>query len=134
MEHAQINLNKNDFSFGAPLVYVIKPITYMNNSGQVLSFLLKKGIKPEEVLVIHDELEKSFGFVGLRWNGGTRGHNGLRSIVNIMGKDFWHLQIGIGRPEDRNQVGDYVLTNFSLQEELVLDDIIAKSLVFIMND
>ena len=115
-----------------PLVYFIKPTTFMNNSGQVISLLQKKGIKPDEILVIHDELEKPFGHVGIRFGGSARGHNGLRSIIERMGADFWRLRVGIGRPDDKNDVGNYVLESFSLVEEERLNQIIdqAARLIF----
>lgn len=93
-------------------LYMIKPQTFMNESGRVLGFLQKKGIKPEEILVIHDELEKPFGFTGLTFGGSAKGHNGLRSIIGMIGGDFWRLKFGIGRPTNKEDVGLYVLTQF----------------------
>ena len=109
-------------------VYLIKPMTFMNSSGQVLPFLQKKGIKPAEILVAHDELEKPFGFAGVSFSGSAKGHNGLRSIMGLIGQDFWRLKCGIGRPADKADVPDYVLTNFSASEEAQLGDVIDKAL------
>lgn len=98
-------------------VYLIKPQTFMNDSGKVMSFLTKKGIKPEQVVVVHDELEKPFGNLSMRFGGSAKGHNGLRSIMGVVGAEFWRLRFGIGRPENRDEVGDYVLTPFTRLEE-----------------
>jgi peptidyl-tRNA hydrolase, PTH1 family len=112
LEHAEIILQDSFHK-----ITLIKPLTFMNNSGQVISYTQKKGIKTDEIIVIHDELEKAFGKISLRIGGSARGHNGLRSIINIIGKDFWRLRFGIGRPEDKTLVGDYVLQQFSQNEE-----------------
>ncbi len=100
-------------------VLLIKPQTYMNSSGKVLPGLQKKGIKPEEILVIHDELEKPFGTCAVRLGGSHRGHNGLRSIIEQVGADFWRLRFGIGRPNDKAEVPDYVLTSFPEPREKI---------------
>jgi len=92
---------------------LLKPQTFMNESGKVMPFLNKKGIKAENLLVIHDELEFPFGKIKIRFGGSARGHNGLRSIIEHVGKDFARLRFGIGRPEDKKMVGTYVLQNFS---------------------
>lgn len=108
-----------------PLI-IIKPQTYMNSSGRVIPFLQKKGIKPDEILVVHDELEKEFGVTQLRIGGSARGHNGLKSLIGAMGDNFWRLRFGIGRPADKADVPNYVLTNFSKDEENQLPERIAK--------
>lgn len=112
MEHATIRLYD-----GGPEVHLIKPQTFMNNSGLVIPFLQKKGIKPEQIIVVHDELEKKFGDISLKLSGSAKGHNGLRSIIGMIGQDFWRIRCGIGRPTERDEVGDFVLSPFTLQEE-----------------
>jgi PTH1 family peptidyl-tRNA hydrolase len=95
-----------------PLV-IIKPQTYMNSSGKVVPYLLKKGIRAENILVIHDELELPFGKLKIRMGGSAKGHNGLRSIIEHCGSNqFPRLSIGIDRPAQKEQVSDYVLQNF----------------------
>lgn len=96
---------------------LLKPLTYMNDSGKVIPFLNKKGIKAENILVAHDELEKPFGATNLKFSGSAKGHNGLKSIIGMIGQDFWRLRFGIGRPDDREMVPDYVLSNFPPLEE-----------------
>lgn len=98
-------------------IILIKPLTYMNNSGKIIPGLFKNGIKPEEILVVHDDLEKKFGNISIKQGGSARGHNGLRSIIEFAGKDFFRMRFGIGRPENKDEVGDYVLSNFTKLEE-----------------
>ncbi len=119
MQLAQINYNE-----GA--LYLAKPDTYMNNSGQILPFFIKKGIKAENILVIHDELEIPFGKVTMKQGGSARGHNGLKSIISVVGDNFYRLRVGIGRPENREDVPDYVLSNFS-EDSSKVDEIIIKA-------
>lgn len=94
-------------------IFLIKPLTFMNASGKVIHYILKQGIKPENILVVHDELELPFGKIKLRFGGSAKGHNGLRSIIDVIGKNFWRLSFGIGRPQQREEVGNYVLSDFS---------------------
>ena len=110
MEVATININGKN-------VLLIKPQTFMNLSGEVIPWLQKKGIKAENILVVHDELEFPFGKIKMREGGSARGHNGLRSIIQFCGKDFIRLRFGIGRPLIKDMVGDYVLQNFSEKPE-----------------
>ncbi|MFC1842633.1 aminoacyl-tRNA hydrolase [Candidatus Dependentiae bacterium] len=94
-------------------ILLIKPQTFMNDSGKVIPFLQKKGIKAENILVIHDELEFPFGKIRVRKGGSARGHNGLRSIIEHCGKEFIRLRFGIGRPISKDMVSKHVLSNFS---------------------
>jgi PTH1 family peptidyl-tRNA hydrolase len=123
MEWCQCPLNTIDKK-----IYIIKPQTFMNNSGQVIPWLQKKGVKPEEILVIHDELEKKFGTITFCFGGGARGHNGIRSIMGMIGENFWRLRFGIGRPAEKSEVGHYVLTPFLPEEERVLSDFIDQAI------
>jgi PTH1 family peptidyl-tRNA hydrolase len=102
-----------DITINDQHLLLIKPQTFMNDSGRVVPYLLKKGIKPEQILVVHDELEKPFGNISIKMGGSAKGHNGLRSIITACGADFPRLRFGIGRPQNKEQVPDYVLTNFS---------------------
>ncbi len=107
---------------------LIKPLTFMNNVGRVIPVLSKKGIKPEQIVVVHDELEKKFGALSMRLGGSARGHNGLRSLISVMGKDFWRLRFGIGRPEEKDMVGDYVLAPFLEQERQEIPLLIGQAI------
>ncbi len=91
---------------------LIKPQTFMNSSGDVWPMIAKKGIKPAQVLVVHDELEKKFGTHQVRLGGSARGHNGLRSLISRCGEEFWRLRLGIDRPVESRDVADYVLARF----------------------
>ncbi len=121
MEYAAVRMNDHE-------VFLIKPTTFMNSSGKVMPWLQKKGIKPEQIVVVHDELEKPFGQVLIKMGGSHKGHNGLKSIMGAIGGDFWRLKFGIGRPDDKTQVPDYVLTNFSPQEEGGVQGLIERAI------
>jgi peptidyl-tRNA hydrolase, PTH1 family len=90
---------------------LLKPATYMNESGRSVSAYLRFfRIEPESMLVVHDELDLPPGAVKLKKGGGTGGHNGLTDIVEALGtKDFWRLRVGIGHPGHKDLVADYVL-------------------------
>jgi PTH1 family peptidyl-tRNA hydrolase len=94
-------------------ILLVKPQTFMNASGRVIPFLTKRGIKAENILVVHDELEQPFGKVSLRVGGSARGHNGLKSLIASCGDQFARVRCGIGRPEQKEEVAIYVLQNFS---------------------
>jgi PTH1 family peptidyl-tRNA hydrolase len=102
-------------------VYLIIPQTFMNLSGEAAGAAAHfYRVPPEEVLVVHDELEQPFGVISVKWAGGLSGHNGLRSMeANLGTRDFWRLRFGIGRPEHPDIAG-YVLSDFSETERLVL--------------
>ncbi len=108
-------------------LYLLKPNTFMNRSGQSVSLVMKYfKILPEEVLVVHDELDFSVGSMKLKFSGGHGGHNGLRDIVSAMGtRDFVRLRLGIDRPIESKMVADYVLSDFSKQEAQKLEDVLS---------
>lgn len=122
-ESAEIVINNHT-------ILLIKPQTYMNTSGDVIPSLTKKGIKAENILVVHDELEKPFGNISIKKGGSAKGHNGLRSIIQYCGPEFVRLRFGIGRPEHKQEVGTYVLSPFS-QPASDLENAIAQSLTVI---
>ncbi len=94
-------------------VILIKPQAFMNNSGNVIPYVTKQGIEPKNILVVHDELELPFGDVALKFGGSAKGHNGLKSIIQVIGDQFSRLRFGIGRPDRREDVPNYVLQNFN---------------------
>ena len=112
-------------------VHLIKPQTFMNDSGRVLGWLTKKGIKPDQILVVHDELEKDLGKLLFKFGGSHKGHNGLRSIMGVIGADFWRLKFGIGRPTEREDVPRYVLENFPPAQEAQVAELIYKAVEMI---
>lgn len=107
-------------------VLLIKPQTFMNNSGQVIGYLTKQGITPEQILVVHDELEFPLSKITLKMGGSSRGHNGLKSIISVIGDNFARLRFGIGRPERKEEVPNYVLHKFT-EPSSEIDALINKS-------
>lgn len=103
---------------GLDKLYLLKPTTLMNRSGKAVAAIIKYyKIKPEEILVVHDELDFEIGILKLKSGGGHGGHNGLRDIIASLGvKDFKRLRVGIGRPSPGIQVVDYVLSDFAKSE------------------
>jgi len=106
-------------------IFLIKPQTTMNLSGRVIPALFKKGYNLADILVVYDELEKKFGVLQLKQGGSHRGHNGVRSIMEH-GENFWRLRIGIDRPARKEDVGDYVLSHFTQDEESKMEEVIEK--------
>jgi len=93
------------------------PQTFMNLSGEsVLAAMSFYKLLPEEIVVIHDELDLRPGKVRVKRGGGNAGHNGLRSIDAMIGPDYWRVRIGIGHPGIRELVHPYVLMNFTAEE------------------
>ena len=92
-------------------VLLAKPMSYMNTSGGPLSKLARAHrVAPQQILVVHDEVDLAAGEVRLKLGGGLNAHNGLRSIADKLGsRDFARVQFGIGRPPGKMQVADYVL-------------------------
>ncbi|PSW13961.1 aminoacyl-tRNA hydrolase [Photobacterium sanctipauli] len=100
------------------------PSTYMNLSGKSVAALANfYQIKPEEILVAHDELDLPPGVAKFKKGGGHGGHNGLRDIISKMGnnKDFYRLRIGIGHPGDKNKVAGFVLGKAPAKEQDNID-------------
>lgn len=104
--------------------YFVKSLTFMNNSGEVLLSLKKKfGLDYEQILVIHDELEREIGKASFG-SGSSKGHNGVKSILeNSGGYNFLRLRIGISRPTNKLDVPKYVLEKFSATEQSALQPI-----------
>lgn len=112
-------------------IFLIKPQTFMNNSGEVLKYLNKRGIKQDNLFVIHDEIDFSFGKVSIKVGGSARGHNGLRSLIAHGGDNFLRLRCGVGRPDDPAEVGNFVTKKFKESSQEV-DDLIHKSIKIIL--
>lgn len=104
-------------------VLLIKPQTFMNSSGAVVPELLRRGIKSDEILVVHDELELPFGKIAFKTGGSAKGHNGLKSIIAACGPEFHRIRVGIARPENREDVPDYVLRPFA-EDDAKVDQMI----------
>ncbi|MES9970469.1 MAG: aminoacyl-tRNA hydrolase [Candidatus Thiodiazotropha sp.] len=111
-------------------VRLLKPRTYMNRSGQAVSSLANYfRISPDEILVVHDELDLEPGQVRLKTGGGHAGHNGLRDIMSALGsRDFHRLRIGIDHPNERNLVVNYVLGRPSKSDREAIDNAIEEAI------
>ena len=103
---------------GGPKIILAKPATYMNLSGKPVAALLKFfNIGPENLIVIHDELDIDFDNLRIKRGGGEGGHNGLKSTTQALGtKDYLRVRAGVGRPPGRMSAADYVLRPFSSTE------------------
>lgn len=106
-----------------------KPTTFMNNSGLAVHAIKEYyKIDLENIIVIHDDLDLPFGTVKFKIGGGHGGHNGLRSIDAHIGKEYIRVRIGVGKPQDKADVANYVLNNFSKEELNKLPDIIGHTI------
>lgn len=123
-EVASIQVNDSDAEGGKREVLLVKPQSYMNTSGGPISKLCAAHkIRPEELLVIHDELDIPAGDVRVKVGGGHAGHNGLRSIIDKLGsRDFSRIRVGIGDPPGRMAVADFVLKQLRAREAEEFDD------------
>ena len=109
---------------GEERVYAIKPLTFMNNSGICIREVIEYfKIDAEDVMVFHDDLDVDFGKIKTKFGGSSAGHNGIESIDKFIGKDYSRIRIGIGKPTENIEVGDYVLQNFNEDEILGLEKI-----------
>lgn len=103
-----------------------KPQTYMNLSGEsILNIADYYNIPNENIIVIHDDIDLSFGTIKFKIGGGHGGHNGLKSIDANIDKDYIRVRIGVGKPQDKSDVASYVLNNFNKEELNNLNDIIS---------
>ena len=106
-----------------------KPRTFMNLSGQAVGGLLRFYKSPKDrLLVIYDDVDLPFETIRLRSEGGSAGHNGMKSIIqNLGGQDFARLRVGIGRPKGRMATPDHVLQDFSRQEQEALPFVLQRA-------
>ena len=118
------------FSRGGEDVWLLKPDTYMNNSGQAVQALarfFKIGI--ENILVVHDDLDLDAGIARLKQGGGHGGHNGLRDIISKLGGNgFQRLRLGIGHPGDKSKVTGHVLKKTSSEDRIAIENAIDAAL------
>ena len=96
----------------------------MNNSGICIRELLEYfKIDAENVMVFHDDLDLEFGKIKAKFGGSSAGHNGIASIGKFIGKEYSRVRIGIGKPENKISISDYVLNDFNEDEQVHLDSI-----------
>ncbi len=111
-------------------VKVLKPQTFMNNSGQPVAELARfYKIAPSELLVVHDELDLGAGVIRLKSGGGDAGHNGLRSMTSSIGSaDYIRLRVGIGKPENQDiEITSWVLGKFAPEEKKNMPELLENS-------
>jgi len=109
---------------------LIKPMTYMNLSGQAVQDVCRRyTVDPNQMLIIHDDLDVDFGRIKIRPTGSAGGHNGLKSVFNVMGsQDIPRLKIGIDTPDRRSMDAEvYVLKPFFSHEKSVLNELVKKA-------
>lgn len=103
-------------------VLLLKPLTYMNDSGaSVQAAAAFHKLAPSDITIFHDELDLAFGKVRVKQGGGAAGHNGLRSIDRHVGNATWRVRLGIGHPGDKDLVLGHVLGNFARADQPWLD-------------
>ncbi len=117
------------FDFENETLFLLKPMTFMNRSGQAVASLARYyKILPEQIVVAHDDLYFAPGVLRLKKGGGHGGHNGLRDIMNQLGSDqFLRLRIGIGRPQNAGRMVSYVLERPDREDERRLRLSIARA-------
>ena len=105
-------------------IYAIKPLTFMNNSGICIRELMEYfKIDAGDVIVFHDDIDIDFGKIKAKLGGSSAGHNGIASMDKFIGKEYSRVRIGIGKPDQKISVSDYVLNNFNEEEKEQLEKI-----------
>ena len=107
----------NTFRYANNNIVLLKPLDWMNSSGIAVGQAKRAlDIKSEDVIVIYDDMDFDFGTVRVKYNGRSGGHNGIKSVIDHVGKGFSRVRIGIGRPTEGDPY-DYVLSNFTWAEQ-----------------
>ena len=119
-------------------LFVIKPLTFMNLSGKAISEIVNfYKIKLDNMFVIHDDLDLDLSKVKIKQGGGNGGHNGLESIDQFIGENYFRIRIGIDHPGHKDLVSSYVLNKFSKSEEEIINkkiDKMVKNIELIFSD
>ncbi len=121
-------------SYNDKKIYLVKPQTFMNLSGEAVSKAARfYKIPLENIIVLHDDIDVLFAKIKVKQGGGSAGHNGLKSIDSILGNNYHRIRIGVGRPEDpRFDIADFVLSDFSKAEqkelEFIFEEVTSKVL------
>lgn len=112
--------------FGEAATVLALPTTFMNEAGQSIAPLLRwYGIAPEDLLVVHDDIDLAFGLLRVQFGRGPGGNNGVRSTIGSLGtRDFWRLKVGVGRPPGRMDPADFVLRPFTRAERPEMDVVV----------
>ena len=114
-------------SIGTEKVLVIKPQTFMNESGRSVAEIAKfYKIDTSDVIVLHDELDLAPGKVRIKHGGGHAGHNGLRSLHGLIGEGYGRIRLGIGHPGDKDRVTGHVLNDFAKSDAKWLEPLLVE--------
>lgn len=112
-------------------IFLLKPLTYMNLSGESVGPMMRfYKISLDHILIIHDDLDLPLGGTRLKKGGGNGGHNGLKSITEHIGNDYWRLRVGIGHPGSREKVTPYVLGSFTKDESILVSALCERTSEF----
>ncbi|MGE3769605.1 MAG: aminoacyl-tRNA hydrolase [Bdellovibrionales bacterium] len=115
-------------TLGGMKTLLLMPQTYMNESGRAVEAAMSfYKIDPEDLIVLHDEIDLPIGTMRIKKGGGSAGQNGIKDIDSRVGPEFWRVRIGVGHPRERGlpmDVADYVLSDFTRDERVVIDAII----------
>ncbi|MGH7823798.1 MAG: aminoacyl-tRNA hydrolase [Candidatus Binatia bacterium] len=116
-----------EWAVGGERVFLVKPQTYMNRSGESVNALIREfGVSSDDLVVVYDDLDLPFGKIRIRPKGSSAGHRGIYSIVeSLAGAPFYRVRVGIGRPPGGIEAADFVLERFTTDEAQRLDAIIA---------
>ncbi|GAK13895.1 LOW QUALITY PROTEIN: peptidyl-tRNA hydrolase [Geomicrobium sp. JCM 19039] len=127
--HTAFRGEYNEINVNGEKVALLKPLTFMNRSGESIKAVMDfYKLSPEDLLVVYDDLDLPGGTVKFRKSGGHGGHNGIRSIIDHLGtKEFNRARMGISRPPEGVQVVNYVLSKFSKEEKSSIEE--AKQIV-----
>lgn len=121
---AKFQAEMSEGNLGGEKVLLLKPLTFMNLSGQSVSAAMRfYKLSPGDLVVFHDELDLSPGKMRQKQGGGHAGHNGLRSIHDHIGPDYARVRLGIGHPGHKDRVSAYVLSDFAKADQDWLDDL-----------
>jgi peptidyl-tRNA hydrolase, PTH1 family len=114
---------------GPDKIILAQPLTYMNRSGSAVAELLRLfSVTPEKLVVVFDDLDLAPGTIRLRYGGGSAGHRGVQSIIDVLGTpDFIRLRIGIGKPPPDLDIAAYVLEKASAEEQILLSQAVGRA-------
>ncbi len=137
IEHFRLSDHRNRLNaeiacgeIGANTVWVVKPMSYMNRSGDPVDNIIRTlSLHREDMVVIHDDIDLAYERLKIKEKGGDGGHNGVRSLIDALGTDeFLRVRLGVGRPEADIGVVDYVLGEFDTDQYLALERFLSKAL------
>jgi PTH1 family peptidyl-tRNA hydrolase len=119
----------DEVRIGDKRVALAIPLTYMNDSGESVRLLVRRyGVEPDQVVIVHDELDLPVATLRVKAGGGLAGHNGLRSIKSHLHSDeFLRVRIGVDKPESKERGADHVLNRFGKRERAEIDVTIARA-------